>query len=542
MPPPPVLITLFVAASERIPKRAAKKRPHQTGFWQMPCPPADLEDSLIIRRLTPLPPEGSGPFQSKKMGISRNFNRERQGRHRLIRLYLRSSAVRKRRCSAKIRAMSERIYRDPVHNIIRLQTDSDEGELMMRLIDAAEFQRLRRIKQLGLGLYTYQGAEHSRFTHSLGAFHLMTRVLDRLSETYAIDPGDRIAARAAALLHDVGHGSFSHVMEKVLNFHHERWTVQVILDEASEVGQLLRSHSDDLPHKLASIIEGTFQPAALAQLVSSQLDVDRMDYLLRDSLMTGAKYGIYDLEWIINALAIDEAADRVYVQARGVYAVEEYLQARYYMFRQVYFHRTLRSAEAVLRSIMRRALHLLDDGQEVWHASGTAFEKILRREVLSISEHMQVDDSDFVFHIKQWQRSSDPILRDLSRRFIARSLFKAIDIDMPPDQQADFLSTARQTVERAGFDPDYYFIEDRASDVPYYSYYHSEKSEPKTHIYVESGYASPQIKEISEVSNVVKGLQHAYELHRVCFPAEVKNEVYAIYHRGSHKEAQTAIR
>jgi len=438
--------------------------------------------------------------------------------------------------------MSERIYRDPVHNIIRLQTDSDEGELMMRLIDAAEFQRLRRIKQLGLGLYTYQGAEHSRFTHSLGAFHLMTRVLDRLSETYAIDPGDRIAARAAALLHDVGHGSFSHVMEKVLNFHHERWTVQVILDEASEVGQLLRSHSDDLPHKLASIIEGTFQPAALAQLVSSQLDVDRMDYLLRDSLMTGAKYGIYDLEWIINALAIDEAADRVYVQARGVYAVEEYLQARYYMFRQVYFHRTLRSAEAVLRSIMRRALHLLDDGQAVWHASGTAFEKILRREVLSISEHMQVDDSDFVFHIKQWQRSSDPILRDLSRRFIARSLFKAIDIDMPPDQQADFLSTARQTVERAGFDPDYYFIEDRASDVPYYSYYHSEKSEPKTHIYVESGYASPQIKEISEVSNVVKGLQHAYELHRVCFPAEVKNEVYAIYHRGSHKEAQTAIR
>jgi len=218
--------------------------------------------------------------------------------------------------------MPERIYRDPVHNIIRLQTDSDEGELMMRLIDAAEFQRLRRIKQLGLGLFTYQGAEHSRFTHSLGAFHLMTRVLDRLSETYAIDPEDRVAARAAALLHDVGHGSFSHVMEKVLNFHHERWTVQVILDEHSEIGTLLRSHSSDLPHKVAAIIEGKFQPAALAQLVSSQLDVDRMDYLLRDSLMTGAKYGIYDLEWIINALAIDEAADRIYVQARGIYAVE----------------------------------------------------------------------------------------------------------------------------------------------------------------------------------------------------------------------------
>src|SRR5687768_3656443 len=141
--------------------------------------------------------------------------------------------------------VTECIYRDPVHNIIHLRTDTDEGELMMRLIDSREFQRLRRIKQLGLGLYTYQGAEHSRFTHSLGAFHLMSRVLDRLGERYAIKPADRIAARAAALLHDVGHGSFSHVMEKVLNFHHEQWTIDVILSESTEIGALLRSHAGD---------------------------------------------------------------------------------------------------------------------------------------------------------------------------------------------------------------------------------------------------------------------------------------------------------
>src|ERR1044071_8544611 len=116
-------------------------------------------------------------------------------------------------------SMTERIYRDPVHNIIRLRTDTDEGELMMKLIDTSEFQRLRRIKQLGLGLFTYQGAEHSRFTHSLGAFHLMTRVLDRLGEKHNIKSEDREAARAAALPHDVGHGSFSHVMEKVLGLH-----------------------------------------------------------------------------------------------------------------------------------------------------------------------------------------------------------------------------------------------------------------------------------------------------------------------------------
>jgi uncharacterized protein len=437
--------------------------------------------------------------------------------------------------------MSERIYRDPVHNIIRLRTDTAEGELMMKLIDAAEFQRLRRIKQLGLGLYTYQGAEHSRFTHSLGAFHLMTRVLDRLSERYSIKSEDRIAARAAALLHDVGHGSFSHVMEKVLNFHHEQWTVQVLLSEQTEIGQLLRAHAEELPQKVASIIEGKFQPSALAQLVSSQLDVDRMDYLLRDSLMTGAKYGIYDLEWIINALAIDEEADRIYVEARGLYAVEEYLQARYYMFRQVYFHRTLRSAEAVLRSIIRRALNLYESGVEVWHAAGTAFDKILRREPLTITEHLQIDDSDFVFHVKQWQRSADPILSDLSKRFIERRLFKAIDLDMPPSEKNEFLTAARNAIRNAGYDPDYYFIEDRASDVPYYNYYAAERAEPKTHIYVESGYAHPQIMEISEVSNAVKGLQYGYELHRVCFPAEVKVNVYELYHRRGLKTERVGV-
>jgi len=220
---------------------------------------------------------------------------------------------------------------------------------MIRLIDTPEFQRLRRIKQLGLGLYTYQGAEHSRFTHSLGALHLMTRVLDQLSDRIA--PADRAAARAAALLHDIGHGPFSHAMEKVLGVHHEQITMLAVTSAETALNATLKSFSDEMPQRVASIIDGTFKPAALAQLVSSQLDVDRMDYLLRDSLMTGAKYGLYDLEWIINSLHIDEQADRIYVAARGVHAVEEYLQARYYMFRQVYFHRTLRSAEATYAGI-----------------------------------------------------------------------------------------------------------------------------------------------------------------------------------------------
>src|ERR1700704_135391 len=426
--------------------------------------------------------------------------------------------------------MSERIYRDPVHNIIRLRTDSDEGELMMRLIDTPEFQRLRRIKQLGLGLYTYQGAEPSRFTHSLGALHLMTRILDRLSDRHEIEVADRAAARAAALLHDVGHGPFSHAMEKVLGVHHEKLTMLAVTSKETGLGSALRSYSAELPARVASIIEGTFKPAALAQLVSSQLDVDRMDYLLRDSLMTGAKYGLYDLEWIINALQIDEQGDRIYVAARGVYAVEEYLQARYYMFRQVYFHRTLRSAEAVLKSAWRRALELVEQGEPVWCAQGTSFEKILHRQALSITEHLEMDDSDVIFHMKQWQNSNDAVLKDLSQRFVDRRLFKAIDLDMPEAERQEFLEAARDVVVKGGFMPEYYFIEDRASDVPYYGYYTPAGVEPRTRIYVEDGYAHPRLREISEVSEAVRGLGRGYELHRICFPAEVKEEVYRLYH------------
>src|SRR5213080_2695006 len=431
--------------------------------------------------------------------------------------------------------LSQRIYRDPVHNIIPLRDDSDEGRLIIRLIDTPEFQRLRRIKQLGLGLYTYQGAEHSRFTHSLGALHLMTRVLDQLSDRIA--PADRAAARAAALLHDIGHGPFSHAMEKVLGVHHERITMLAVTSAETALNATLKSFSDEMPHRVASIIDGKFKPAALAQLVSSQLDVDRMDYLLRDSLMTGAKYGMYDLEWSINAIQIDEEADRIYIAARGVYAVEEYLQARYYMFRQVYFHRTLRSAEAVLRSAVRRALALVASGVPVWCTRNSAFEKLLGRKQLTIREHLSLDDSDVIFHMKQWQQSEDETLSDLSERFVNRRLFKAIDLDMPIDEREDFLDAARSVVQGAGFPAEYYFIEDRASDLPYYGYYTTGGIEPRTRIYVEDGYAHPRVREISEVSQAVRGLAEGYELHRVCFPAEVKDEVYRLYHGTSHEHS-----
>jgi HD superfamily phosphohydrolase len=401
--------------------------------------------------------------------------------------------------------------------------------MIARLIDTPEFQRLRRIRQLGLAHFAYQGAEHSRFTHSLGAFHLATRILARLSGSYDIAPEDFTSVRVAALLHDIGHGAFSHVIESILGFHHEDFSIAAVLSDQTEVNAVLGEYSADLPARVADIIRGTFRPMALSQLVSSQLDVDRMDYLLRDSLMTGVKYGVFDLEWIIKSVEIDQDADHLYISAPGLYAVEDYLQARYYMFRQVYFHRTLRAAEAVLRSILRRALFLFARGEPVWFAPGTAFESILRGEKLSLIEHLSIDDSDVIFHIKQWQRSEDRILADLAKRFLHRRLLKGFDLDMPEPARQQFVGEVREIGERAGFDPDHFVIEDKAGEVAH-NFYIRDESKPKDLIYVEDGFSHPRIREISEVSAAVRGLQKGYRIHRLYFPDEIKDEVTDLYH------------
>lgn len=426
--------------------------------------------------------------------------------------------------------MSERIYRDSVHNIIRVDIGGGAGRLIAELIDTPEVQRLRRIRQLGLAYFAYQGAEHSRFTHSLGAFHLAARMIAKLRQRYEIDEEAQVAVRVAALLHDIGHGPFSHVIESILGFHHEEFTIEAVLSEETGVGRILRDYSSDLPAEVASIIRGDYERRALAQLVSSQLDVDRMDYLLRDSLMTGAKYGIYDLEWIIKSIEIDEANDRLYVSAPGLYAVEDYLQARYYMYRQVYFHRTLRSAEAILRVLLDRAIRVTSDSGDVWCAVGTPMEKILAGKKLSLHEHLSMDDTDVMFSIKRWRSSSDKVLADLAGRFLDRRLFKAFDLDMAESERKRFVDGAREIVANAGFDPEFYFVEDKAAGTPYI-FYSKEDSGAKDLIFVEDGFARPSIREISAVSAAVRGLQEGYRIHRICFPAELKDEIVELYHK-----------
>ncbi len=418
----------------------------------------------------------------------------------------------------------ERIYRDPVHNIIALSDHRPDDALLIKLIDTREFQRLRHIRQLGLAHYTYQGAEHSRFTHSLGVMHLMTRVLNRFREKQMISAEARVVARVAAMLHDLGHWPFSHVMEKVLHQNHESWTVKIIADPDTQAHKLLAAFEASLPEKIVAAIENKYRPAFVGQLVSSQLDVDRLDYLLRDSLMTGAQYGNYDLEWLLQSLEVDLENDRVYLAANGLYAAEEYLRARYYMFRQVYFHRTLRSAETVLQCIMRRAVELATTGQIGFLLDHSVMQRVLTGQQLSVEDYLRFDDHDVMFHIKEWSRDADPILQDLARRFVERRLFKARDIDLPESERKALVAEAKQQIAALGFEPKYYLIEDRAADVPYYSYY---RPDGKARLYIERS-GTRELCDIADISEVVR-LMGRYEIHRVCYPVEVSHVIESLW-------------
>jgi HD superfamily phosphohydrolase len=253
--------------------------------------------------------------------------------------------------------------------------------------------------------------------------------------------------------------------------------------------------------------------------------------------MTGAKYGIYDLEWVLHALRIDESNDRIYVESKGLYAVEEYLQARYYMFRQVYFHRTLRSAEAVLNSTLGRARFLMSSGKLRLQPPDSVFEKMLSGEKVSTGEYLQLDDTDVMYRLKEWSREEDTILADLSSRLLDRRLFKAIDV--ASDVSEDFWQKAAAIVERAGYDPQYYLVTDRASDVPYYSDYSPVGMDPERLIYVEAGLPLA-IREISEVSDVVRGM-HGYRIDRVCVPSEVADEVSRLANEHSGDSQSSSV-
>jgi uncharacterized protein len=327
--------------------------------------------------------------------------------------------------------VKDRVFRDPVHGLVEFK----EGDRpIAELLETRAMQRLRRIKQMGFAWLVYPGAEHSRFGHALGAFHIAQRVTRRLE--LAEDVARHV--KVAALLHDVGHGPFSHAWEHVFAGHdHERWGGRIVAEDA-ELAGVLEGLEPGLPATLGRFWSKGYKPHFARKLVSSQLDVDRLDYLLRDGHYSGAGYATYDLDWIIHAIQIgnvrsgsDDPSDLVVDYRRGMYAVEQYLFARSYMYAQVYHHKTVRAAEWMFIKTLERFAQLTRQGEEPRGLPIAA--AMARGAVISVDDYLELHDITLTTALDHWAgygapAAQDPVLRDLAKRLVDRRLFKTFDL------------------------------------------------------------------------------------------------------------------
>lgn len=363
------------------------------------------------------------------------------------------------------------ILRDPVHGLVSFE--KEEQRIVEALLQTEEVQRLRRIRQLGLSSLAYPGADHTRFSHALGTAHVMTRFISRIQSIDGELPyWQRLTSErardglAAALLHDVGHGPFSHLFEDALprGPRHEQWSSRIVLSPETEVHQVLTSFDPGLPERVDALIHGRHELPYLARAVSGTFDVDRCDYLLRDAHFTGVSYGSFDLDWLLRSfrLASPQSAGQAPVLAidgtKGLPAIESFVLARLFMFQQVYFHKASRASELLLTRILERVRSLLLDGSRVAGVP-LALAEMARSDDTSLENYLSLDDAVMWTSLRQFRDTKDPILRDLSTRLLSRRLLKSLELfgdDATPQGRARCLSIARDIAEDSGLDPDIY--------------------------------------------------------------------------------------
>lgn len=350
----------------------------------------------------------------------------------------------------------EKVFKDPVHNYIHVQ-----DTIIWRLINTKEFQRLRRIRQLGTSYLTFHGAEHSRFSHSLGVYEITRRIISQFERSGYKDwmPEESLLTLCAALLHDLGHGPFSHSIEEAFEMDHEDWTCRIILED-TEITAILRDVAEDFPKKVASVISKTYEHEIVVNLVSGPLDADRMDYLLRDAYYTGVNYGTIDIDRILRMLRPYDG--RVVVKESGMHAIEDYLMSRYQMYWQVYFHPVTRSSEIILRQILRRAKELVQED----YAFRFMIEPLsdLFRGDVTVEQYLLLDEALMQTAFMQWTLESDEILSDLCSRFIHRKLYKYVEMEHLDTETIDEI---RRSFAGAGLRADYDLEIDFPTDLPY---------------------------------------------------------------------------
>ncbi|CAM5192534.1 HD domain-containing protein OS=Ureibacillus acetophenoni OX=614649 GN=SAMN05877842_10116 PE=4 SV=1 [Ureibacillus acetophenoni] len=409
---------------------------------------------------------------------------------------------------ANAKLVEEKVFKDPVHRYVHVR-----DQVIWDLIGTKEFQRLRRIKQLGTAYLVFHGAEHSRFNHSLGVYEIVRRIVDDVFRGRPEwDESERLVVLCAALLHDLGHGPFSHAFEKVFQTDHEYYTRQILLGN-TEVNAVLRKVSADFPERVALVIEKNYTNNIVVSLISSQIDADRMDYLQRDAYFTGVSYGHFDMERILRVIRPRQG--QIVFKATGMHAIEDYIMSRYQMYLQIYFHPVSRSAEAILNHILKRAKKLYEEGYQ-FKVEPTHFHSLFKNEE-NLEDYLALDENILLAYFQFWMCEEDSILSDLSRRFINRDLFAHVDLN--PEEEPERYAWLIEQVKAQGFDPDYYVKPDSTSDLPY-DFYRPGLKATKKPIYLEM--PSGEIRELSEQSYIVSAMANNLKVdYKVYYPKEI---------------------
>ncbi|MCX6218907.1 HD domain-containing protein [Spirosoma sp.] len=405
----------------------------------------------------------------------------------------------------------KKILNDPVYGFITIPT-----ELLFDLVEHPYFQRLRRIKQLGLSEYVYPGALHTRFHHALGAMHLMGQAMSTLqSKGHSISTEECEAAQIAILLHDVGHGPFSHVLECCLleDVPHEEISLLLMRE--------LNQQFNGALSLAIRMFEGTYERPFFHQLISSQLDMDRMDYLNRDGYYTGVAEGAIGAERIIKML--DLVNDQLVVEAKGILSVENFLNARRLMYWQVYLHKTSICAESMLIQILRRARFLIrQTGAEAVFAPESF--RLFLQDSISLADFRtnqtyldaftRLDDFDIWFCIKQWARHPDFVLSTLCQMLLDRRLFKIMLSTEP--FAAELLAELEKQLHQLGLTDEelsYFLVEGQATNAAYLP------SGDRISIKLKSGKVI-DIADASDLSNI-QVLTNIVRRYYVCWAKEL---------------------
>ena len=343
----------------------------------------------------------------------------------------------------------KRTFHDPIHKEIVFDSGKPEELMIMELIDTTAFQRLRRIKQLGAASLLFHGAESSRFTHSIGVFCIARKIYKRLVESQLSFSQNKFVLYGAALLHDLGHGPLSHTSEAIFDHDHEKWS-QKLVENYSPINSILRKYDNELPRQIGELFESKqIFTKPLKTLISSEIDCDRLDYLLRDSYNTGTKYGLVDLERIISALTFSPEGN-IAINPKGIIAIEHFLVLRNLMYRTIYNHRINEISTWILEKIIYTIKNNVE--KKIW------LDKSLNKWIFASAEvdfddFMRNDDVTFYYHLIRWKDESFEPLSTLCKMFIDRDLLKASDITFLSNiDRLEILAFAKKLCETNNYD------------------------------------------------------------------------------------------